>query len=93
MVLPTEDDLSPVAPPGDKEADREVAKLTAAFLNGLAVGLAIVGGVAPIFNSMYAARKSSFSWWQLASISIVCLIASAAIHLATRAYLRRELRR
>ena len=94
MTLPTNKGLGvPKNRDNAADADREVAKLTATFLNGLAVGLAVVGGVAPILNSFFVAQPPSGEGWVRALISIVCFVASGAINSGTRTYLRRELRK
>lgn len=93
MTLPTNEGLRPVLPHGTGEARREAAKLSAAYVNGVAIGLALVGGVAPLFNAVYFTKELPIAWWQLGLISFTCLIVSAAIHLAARRYLERELRK
>ena len=93
MTLPRNEGLEPLSRASATDADREVAKVTATFLNGLAVGLAVVGGVAPALNAIYATEEPQIEGWVRGLISLICLIVAGAIHSATRAYLRRELRK
>lgn len=93
MTLPTNEGLGPVLSLRSGEAKREAAKLTATYVNGVAIGLALVGGVAPVFNAVYFTKDLPITWWQLVLISFTCLIVSTAIHLAARRYLERELRK
>ena len=68
----------------DKDADRkslsihnERVKLTATWLNGLAVAVFAVGGLAPIFSAL--GRDASVSPF-VALGSVICIGASPALH-------------
>ncbi|WAP71007.1 hypothetical protein [Jiella pelagia] len=91
MTLPTNEGLSSISPRRSEETTREVAKFTATYVNGVAIGLALVGGLAPLFNAVYFTKELPIAWWQLVLISFICLMVSVAIHLAARRYLEREL--
>ena len=56
----------------------ERLKLFATYLNGLAIALFALGGLAPIFSILYgtASNPSGFT----ALIAISCLAGSAALH-------------
>ena len=93
MTLPTNEGLGKDERKQPTDAYIEAAKLTATFLNGLAVGLAVVGGVAPIFNAIYATEYVAVEAWMRALIGSVCFVVAVAIHSIARSYLKRELRK
>ncbi|NDW06458.1 hypothetical protein [Jiella pacifica] len=93
MTLPTNEGLEKEGRKQPTDADIEAAKLTATFLNGLAVSLSAVGAFAPIFHSMYVAGEFPVAGWQLGLVSVVCFAVSVALHLCGRSYLTRELRK
>ncbi|MBO0904584.1 hypothetical protein [Jiella sonneratiae] len=93
MTLPTNAGLTTRVRPGDEEARREAAKLTASYVNGVAIALAAVGGIAPVFTAIYAKQPLSVGMWRLGVVSLVCLSGSAGLHWATRSYLQRALRK
>ncbi|MBP0614503.1 hypothetical protein [Jiella mangrovi] len=93
MTLPTNEGLRKDRPKQPVDADIEAAKLTATFLNGLAVGLAIVGGVAPILNAIYTTERVPVEAWMRAVIGSVCFVVAVTIHLIATSYLKRELRK
>ena len=66
----------------------ELAKLTATYVNGLAIAIFAVGGLAPLFTSLYAASSAPISGWAIALISTVCFVGSGALHLLARQFLR-----
>lgn len=68
--------------------NNERAKLTATYLNGLAVALAAVGGLAPIFSSLTASTSAAAPGWVLLSSSVACLLGSGALHGLARLVLR-----
>ncbi len=63
----------------------ERTKLTATFLNGLAVAIFAVGGLAPAFTTLYGDRPVALP---LALGVLVCLLASGALHYWARRSLR-----
>jgi hypothetical protein len=78
----------------DKKPPRdEVAKLTATYVNSIAAGLAIVGGIAPIINAMSSSARMDATPLTVTLLSLGCLCVSAAIHVQARAFIRRELSR
>jgi len=64
----------------------EQTKLTATFMNGIAIAIFAVGGLAPVFSSLYSAGGPSTF---LIAMSIVCFSASTALHYLARKTLRR----
>lgn len=64
----------------------EQTKLTATFLNGLAVALFAVGGLAPLFSAIYG---TSGGGWRVIVGAVSCFAAALALHLAARTVLRR----
>lgn len=69
----------------------EQTKLRATYLNGLAIAVFAVGGLAPAFNALYATAPGRMPDWGVATLSLACLLISTAIHLAAMRVLR-ELR-
>ena len=74
----------------------EKAKLSATYINGLAItifavgGLAFaVGGLAPLFSSLYSGTPAPLPAWAIAAISTVCFLGSAALHFVARSILDR----
>ena len=63
----------------------EQTKLTANFLNGLAIALFAVGVIAPVISALYGSGRPSVL---LAVVSAVCFLVALAIHLAARRILR-----
>ncbi len=64
----------------------EQTKLLATYLNGIAVAVFAVGSLAPVFSNIYGGSGAS---WLLAGTSVLCVFASAALHLIARRVLRR----
>lgn len=78
----------------DRKSPREeTAKLTAAYVNGLAIGLTIVGGIGPIINVVVPNASSLSAASILLLMPVGCMGGSVALHLCARAYLKRELSR
>lgn len=71
--------------PRDILVRNEQAKLTATYLNGLAVGLAAVGGIAPWIGAAQAGGASVV----LAVVTTGCTVVSVALRLGARRVLRR----
>ena len=65
----------------------ERTKLRARYLNGLAIAIFAVGGLAPAFNAAYAA-PSGVPYWAVALSSLVCLIISTVLHVRASWVLR-----
>jgi hypothetical protein len=65
----------------------ERAKLTATYLNGLAIALFAVGSLAPVFN--YGFGPASFrSLWTMIGTATICLAGSIVLHLVARRTLK-----
>jgi MFS-type transporter involved in bile tolerance (Atg22 family) len=70
-------------------AHNEQVKLTATYVNNLAVSTFAVGCLAPIFATIYAANpNAAVPAWAVVCISVVCGIASASLHWSARRYLK-----
>jgi hypothetical protein len=65
----------------------EQAKLSATYLNGVAVAVVAIGGIAPWITLL--AQESGPGVGRLALISVVCFSLSGALHYTARALLRR----
>jgi hypothetical protein len=63
--------------------ENERIKLTANWLNGLAIATYAVGGIAPILTSFYSGNEPS-SPLAVALVSGVCFAATGALHFAAR---------
>lgn len=64
----------------------EQTKLTATYLNGVAIAVFAVGGLAPVFSSLYGTTgPTNF----LLAMSVVCFLASLSLHWIARTILRR----
>ncbi|MFT3689018.1 hypothetical protein [Paenirhodobacter sp.] len=64
----------------------EQTKLTATYLNGVAIAVFAVGGLAPVFSSLYSGAGPSVF---LLVVSVVCFLVSFALHYGARMALRR----
>ena len=64
----------------------EQLQLTATYLNGIGVGLLVVGGVSPLFTIL---RQSTGSIALVAGFIALCLSVSVALHFTARALLGR----
>lgn len=70
----------------------EQTKLTAAYLNGLAIAVTAIGGLAPLFSRVYAGPgAASLPLVAMLAVSAICLTVSALLHLSARHLLRRLL--
>ena len=64
----------------------EQTKLTATYLNGIGIAVFAVGGLAPVFSSLYGDDGvSNF----LLAMSVVCFCASVGLHWLARIILGR----
>lgn len=66
----------------------ERAKLTATYVNGVAVGFSIIGGVAPIFSFIFASETTRPTLTTLLIGMLICQTVSAALHLVARRTLK-----
>jgi hypothetical protein len=64
----------------------ERTKLTATYLNGLAIALFAVGGLAPVFSHSFGTESRPL--WTLVAAAVICLVVSAALHLWARRILK-----
>ncbi|RZK81405.1 MAG: amino acid transporter protein [Methylobacterium sp.] len=69
----------------------ERAKLTATYVNGVAIAVLAVGGLAPLFSQRAASAAPPDQPWLTPVLSLLCICVSGALHWAARGYLR-ELR-
>jgi hypothetical protein len=65
----------------------EQIKLTATYLNGLAIALFAVGSLAPTFSYAFGSFRGTPIWVVLGAAAI-CLFASVALHWLGRRILR-----
>ena len=72
------------ADPRTKLINNERAKLTATYLNGLAVAVFAVGGLAPIFSTLYGSTPLSVPLSVLTWSSMLCWMASGVLRLTAR---------
>lgn len=73
-------------PPDNPLVPNEQTKLTANYLNGVAISLFAVGGIAPtvaLLNSDSTSPGTGTS-----AIFVICLVSSAVLHVLARAALR-----
>ncbi|MDO5656967.1 MAG: hypothetical protein Q4G36_01395 [Paracoccus sp. (in: a-proteobacteria)] len=68
-----------------KQIRNEQTKLTATFINGMAVAVFAVGGLAPVFSAAYGTTSAG---WRLALGSLACFAGSAARHWTARKVLK-----
>ncbi len=64
----------------------ERTKLTATYLNGIAIALFAVGAIAPIVSVL---NNGAQGGWPIALLAIICIAVSAALHLMARKILGR----
>lgn len=60
----------------------ERIKLKANYLNGLAIGVFLVGGLAQITSAL--AGQNGATFWLTTAVACVCLLASPILHLWAR---------
>ena len=75
-----------------KNVDDELAKLTGAYLNAIAIGVTLLGGIGPLFSVIYT-TSISLPLAIVLPLSVSCFGAGVLLHLAARHLLRRELSR
>jgi hypothetical protein len=78
----------PAGPSGNPLIPNEQVKLTATYMNGVAIALFAVGGIAPTITFMNGGLTSP-SAVGTAIVVAVCIISSALLHFSARAVLRR----
>lgn len=59
----------------------EQLKLTANYLNGLAIGTFIVGTIGPVISVTYTDNEAS---WTIIVVAFLCFAISAGLHVAGR---------
>lgn len=72
----------------DKLVANERRKLSATYLNGLAVAVFAVGGFAPFISTVLASGSGAQSPFLVLGVMAVCWMVSGAIHSAARASLK-----
>lgn len=72
----------------DKLVANERRKLSATYLNGLAVAVFAVGGFAPFISTVLASGSGAQSPFLVLAVMAVCWMVSGAIHSAARASLK-----
>ena len=77
----------------DDEAQRKLVenerrKLSATYLNGLAVAIFAVGGFAPFISTVLASGAGAQNPFLVLAVMAVCWLMSGAIHSAARASLK-----
>ncbi|MEM6382948.1 MAG: amino acid transporter [Pseudomonadota bacterium] len=70
----------------EKLVHNERVKLYATFLNGLGIALFAVGGLAPLFSSVYGPQGVQPA---TLIISLLCILVAFALHYGARRHLRR----
>jgi hypothetical protein len=68
--------------------DNERVKLTATYMNGVAIAVIAIGSLAPLFSYIYSTDVSQ-PLWVVAIFSIICAFVSAALHYGARRTLGR----
>ena len=69
-----------------KLADNEQAKLSANYLNGVAIALMTAGVLAPVVGSL--ATGTRLPVWGLAILVVGCMLLSGGLHFLARLVLR-----
>jgi hypothetical protein len=65
-----------------KLIDNEQAKLSATYLNGLAIAVMAVGGFAPLISFPFSGDARSL--WTTMLVVVICMGVSAALHFLGR---------
>lgn len=76
----------PSGPPNNPLIPNEQTKLTATYLNGIAIALFAVGAIAPTVTLLNSDTNSAGIG--TSAVAVVCLVSSAVLHLLARAVLR-----
>jgi hypothetical protein len=75
----------------DRETRRELAKLTANYVNALGASIAAIGGLAPLVALISQTLVAPAVW--IVTLSLSAFAVSLVAHLGARYVLRREFRR
>jgi hypothetical protein len=67
----------------------ERVKITATFLNGIAIAIFIIGTFAPAIQVARATDVPVDNWARTVVIGVVCIAAAGALHFTARAILGR----
>ncbi len=67
--------------------ENEQVKLTATYLNGLAIAIFAVGGLAPLVSIVSGTAHPS-ALLPIAALTTVCVLLSGALHLIAKRHLR-----
>ena len=79
-----DEDLEGLPPRQKSEGEREQIKLTAAYLNGLAIGLFLIGGL-----SIPSTILLNFGWIRIAVVvALFCFCVSFVLHKAAKRSLK-----
>ena len=70
-----------------KLVDNERIKLSATYLNGIAIALMTAGVLAPLVGVVSSAA-TQVRPWQLAAVVVSCMLASGGLHLIARRLLK-----
>ena len=66
----------------------ERAKLSATYVNGVAIAILAVGGLARLFAQRSPAPSPTDQFWLTPAILRLCLCVSGTLHWAARSFLR-----
>lgn len=62
------------------ESQKEKIKLRASFLNGLAMGIMLIGAFTPITRAAYDPAIQASTLGLMAVLSVVCFVMSGVLH-------------
>ncbi|WP_152046456.1 hypothetical protein [Aureimonas psammosilenae] len=93
MSLPTNKDIVPPARPAVPKHVEETVKLTGTFVNNIAVGITLSGGVVPLIGLALGSLPAGTSLYLIVGVSAVCIFAGTVLHFLARHYVRQELSR
>lgn len=74
------------------EAEKEQAKLTATYMNGIAVTIFALGCFSPVVARLYGTGSFGVSIEKAALTAMACLAISMGLHIFARMLLKRGLR-
>ena len=74
---------------GVSDAEKEQIKLTATDVNGLALAVFAVGGIAPVVSALYSAAPLGVPVTVVIATTVICFGVSGGLHLAARRHLMR----
>ena len=70
------------------KANEERLKISATYLNGIAIAIFAVGSLAPFFSYLYGSGEQSRPLWVVLTVSAICTAASGGLHLIARRILK-----